>query len=169
MHYDRNKAPALQDMEKARSEKVDVEGGASRSVYVSAPVWSVYGSWDSSWLFSITVLIVSGRTIRLESPRPLQLTKSIWTVLRITDYESCTSTIDIFSSRIWRSCLESSRSSKSHAPNAQTYPHTHMYSKGSQALDLPSLFSFFFWEFLVTEKPFPRVKQRHIECAFWAT
>ncbi|CEL09069.1 hypothetical protein ASPCAL12211 [Aspergillus calidoustus] len=32
MHYDRNKAPALQDMEKARSEKVDVEGGASRSV-----------------------------------------------------------------------------------------------------------------------------------------
>jgi hypothetical protein len=34
MHYDRNKAPALQDMEKERSEKVDVEGGSSRSVYV---------------------------------------------------------------------------------------------------------------------------------------
>jgi hypothetical protein len=34
MHYDRNKAPALQDREKERSEKVDVEGGSSRSVYV---------------------------------------------------------------------------------------------------------------------------------------
>ncbi|OJJ60127.1 hypothetical protein ASPSYDRAFT_44536 [Aspergillus sydowii CBS 593.65] len=32
VHYDRNKAPSLQDREKARSEKVDVEGGSSSSV-----------------------------------------------------------------------------------------------------------------------------------------
>ncbi|KAL3478778.1 hypothetical protein BJX99DRAFT_223870 [Aspergillus californicus] len=37
-HYDKNKAPSLQDREKARSEKVDVEGGASNSLYGSTRV-----------------------------------------------------------------------------------------------------------------------------------
>ncbi|KAL4922740.1 hypothetical protein BDW62DRAFT_196746 [Aspergillus aurantiobrunneus] len=32
VHYDRNKAPALQDREKAKTEKLDVEGGASSSM-----------------------------------------------------------------------------------------------------------------------------------------
>ncbi|KAL4929465.1 uncharacterized protein BDV17DRAFT_75524 [Aspergillus undulatus] len=31
--YDRNKAPDLQDRDKARTEKVHVEGGASSSMY----------------------------------------------------------------------------------------------------------------------------------------
>lgn len=38
VHYDRNKAPSLQDREKARSEKVDVEGGSSSSVYATVPL-----------------------------------------------------------------------------------------------------------------------------------
>lgn len=33
VHYDKNKAPALQDMDKGRSEKVDVGGAQSGSVY----------------------------------------------------------------------------------------------------------------------------------------
>ncbi|KAL5339328.1 hypothetical protein BJX70DRAFT_397780 [Aspergillus crustosus] len=33
MHYDKNRAPDLQDQQKGRSEKVDVQGGGS-SLYV---------------------------------------------------------------------------------------------------------------------------------------
>lgn len=44
VYYDRNKAPSLQDREKASPEKVDVEGGSSSSVYATNTFTNIHNS-----------------------------------------------------------------------------------------------------------------------------
>ncbi len=76
VHYDRNKAPSLQDREKARSEKVDVEGGSSSSVYATTPL-PISITAKRGLTECCTGLTTSGEGTRLGSLRQMLVLQSL--------------------------------------------------------------------------------------------